>query len=176
MSRGLMLSPLREVLDQGLILLEALDDVSFTTKIPKASNASIGAHYRHCLDHFGSLLEGIDKGFIDYDARKRDPLLETDRGAASEMTRLFQQKIEKLDQHDLSQTVLIRCKISYESQDVPTLDSHVDREIMFCISHAIHHYAMIGMMCRLMEIPLPEGFGVAPSTIKHQRETATFAA
>jgi len=176
MSRGLMLSPLREVLDQGLILLEALDDASFTTNIPKASNASIGAHYRHCLDHFGSLLEGIDDGFIDYDARKRDPLLETDRRAAAEITRLLQLRAGKLDQHDLKKSVRIRCKISYESQDVPTLDSRVDREIMFCISHAIHHYALIGMMCRLLEIPLPEGFGVAPSTIKHQRETATLAA
>jgi hypothetical protein len=176
MSRGLMLSPLREVLDQGLILLESLDDASFTTKIPKASNASIGAHYRHCLDHFVSLLEGIDDGFIDYDARRRDPILETDRAAAAELTRSLLQKAKKIDQHDPRQTVRIRCKISYESQDVPTLDSHVDREIMFCISHAIHHYALIGMMCRLLEIPLPEGFGVAPSTIKHQREMATLAA
>ena len=176
MSCGLMLSPLREVLDQGLNLLEALDEASYTTKIPKASNASIGAHYRHCLDHFGSLLEGIDDGFIDYDARKRDPLLETDRGAAVEMTRFLIHQAEKLDQACLKKSVRIRCKISYESQEVPTIDSNVDREIMFCISHAIHHYALIGMMCRLLEIPLPEGFGVAPSTIKHQRETATLAA
>ena len=176
MSCGLMLSPLCEALDQGLILIEALDDASFTTRIPKAFNASIGAHYRHCLDHFGSLLEGIDDGFIDYDARKRDPILETDRSAAAEMTQLLQQRAEKLDQACFKKSVRIRCKISYESQEVPTLDSRVDREIMFCISHAIHHYALISMMCRLLEIPLPEGFGIAPSTIKHQRETATSAA
>jgi len=43
---------------------------------------------------------------------------------------------------------------------------------MYAVVHAIHHYALISVMCHLLEIPLPEGFGVAPSTLKHQKDLA----
>jgi hypothetical protein len=42
---------------------------------------------------------------------------------------------------------------------------------MFSISHAIHHYALISMICRYLGITLPEGFGVAPSTIHYRKES-----
>lgn len=38
---------------------------------------------------------------------------------------------------------------------------------MFCVVHAIHHYALIRVMCGMIEVVVPDGFGVAPSTIKH---------
>ena len=176
MSRRMLLAALQEVLDQGLILLETADDAAYTAKLPKASNASVGTHYRHCLDHFSSLLNGLPEGIIDYDARKRDPLLETDRTTASEMTKFLKREVEKLDEACLNNPLRIRCKVSYASDEIPVLHSRVDREVMFCISHAIHHYALIGMMCRFLEVSLPEGFGVAPSTVKHRRETAPIQA
>ena len=176
MSHGMLLPALQEILEQGLILLATVDDVAYKTKVCLASDASVGAHYRHCLDHFSSLLDGIPLGTIDYDTRKRDPQLETDRRTAAEMTRSLQMMAGKLEETCLSNPIRIRCKISYASDEVPLLHSRIDREIMFCISHAIHHYALIGMMCRLLEFPLPDGFGVAPSTVKHQREMAQVAA
>ena len=176
MSHRMLLSALQEVLGQGLILLTTIDDVTYKAKVAVASDASVGAHFRHCLDHFSSLLGGIPLGTIDYDTRKRDPLLETDRRSAAEMTRSLQIMAGKLAETCLSDPIRIRCKISYASDEVPLLHSRIDREVMFCISHAIHHYALIGMMCRLLQVPLPDGFGVAPSTVKHQREMAQVAA
>jgi len=172
MSHWMLLPALQEVLEQGLTLLKTIDDTAYKAKLSVASDASVGAHYRHCLDHFSSLLGGIPLGTIDYDTRKRDPQLETDRRTAAEMTLSLQRMAGKLEETSLSDPIRIRCKISYASDVVPLLHSRLDREIMFCISHAIHHYALIGMMCRLLEVPLPDGFGVAPSTVKYQREMA----
>ena len=68
-----------EVLRQGEMLLRALDDAAYTTRVPGAFNASVGGHYRHCLDHFQSLLDALDADEVNYDHRKRDPRIETDR-------------------------------------------------------------------------------------------------
>lgn len=176
MSHRELLSAMQGILEQGLTLLKTIDDHAYTTKVSVASDASVGAHYRHCLDHFSSLLGGIPLGTIDYDNRKRDPQLESDRRSAAEMTRSLQIMAGKLADSFLDDPIRIRCKISYTSDEVPLLHSRIDREIMFCISHAIHHYALIGMMCRLLEVALPDDFGVAPSTVSHQREMTQVAA
>ena len=44
-----------ETLRQGEMLLAEITDENYTRKVPVAFNASIGGHYRHCLDHFRTL-------------------------------------------------------------------------------------------------------------------------
>jgi hypothetical protein len=41
---------------------------------------------------------------------------------------------------------------------------------MFAVSHAIHHHALIAMLCGIRAIPVPEDFGIAPSTIAHHKD------
>jgi hypothetical protein len=43
---------------------------------------------------------------------------------------------------------------------------------MYVVAHAVHHYALIGIMGGLMGMKMPAGFGVAPSTVKHQADLA----
>jgi hypothetical protein len=69
----------------------------------------------------------------------------------------------------------VTCKTSYASSGSQQSPSTVGREIMYSVAHAVHHYALIGIMAGLMGIPLPAGFGVAPSTIKHHQQTARAA-
>src|SRR2546426_12679960 len=65
------------ILTQGEDLLSALTAENYTQRVPFAFDASIGGHYRHCLDHFTSLLRGLDADEIDYDRRERDARLES---------------------------------------------------------------------------------------------------
>ena len=58
-----------EILQQGEALLAEISDASYTRKVPVAFNASIGGHYRHCLDHFRTLLESGMTGNLNYDQR-----------------------------------------------------------------------------------------------------------
>ena len=160
---------MREVLSQGEALLSALDDAAYTTRVPAAFNASVGGHYRHCLDHFRSVFDGLDAAEINYDDRKRDPGIETIREVALTHTRQLLRASEGLGDWVLDYPIHARSKVSYAADESPAALSTVAREIMFCVVHAIHHYALIRVMCGMLDAPVPEGFGVAPSTIKHQQ-------
>jgi hypothetical protein len=41
---------------------------------------------------------------------------------------------------------------------------------MYVVAHAIHHYALIAVMCGVLEVRVPAGFGVAPSTLEYHAE------
>ena len=48
--------------------------------------------------------------------------------------------------------------------------STTGRELQFLVSHTVHHFAMIGGICRALEVEMEENFGVAPSTLRHRAQ------
>lgn len=156
-----------DVLVQGLALVSGLDAATYCRKLPQAFNASIGGHYRHCLDHFECLLGTID-GTVDYDARERDPGVETDPAIAAARTAVLMDRIEAITASQLDADVRVRCKVSYHGEASPLVASTFARETMYAIVHAVHHYALIGVMSELLGHAVPEGFGIAPSTARHR--------
>jgi len=165
-----------ETLLQGEALLAELSDDHFTRRCPAAFNASIGGHYRHCLDHFRSLLLSATAGGLNYDHRERGTLIETDRFAALHATRELREEFARMDPSSVGRSLEVTCKTSYASGSSQSASSSVGREIMYSVAHAVHHYALIGVIGGLMGLTMPPGFGVAPSTLKHQKETARAAA
>ena len=159
-----------ETLAQGEVLLAQINDDDYTRKLPVAFNASIGGHYRHCLDHFRSLLDSATQGDLNYDHRERGTLIENDRFAALNATRELRAGFENLDPVFLLRPLAVTCKTSYATSGSQVSPSTVGREIMYSVAHAVHHYALIGVMGGIMGLKMPPGFGVAPSTLKH-RET-----
>lgn len=170
MNGATILHGVAEVLRQGEMLLRALDDASYARHLPAAFNASVGGHYRHCLDHFQSLIEALDADEVNYDHRKRDRRIETERDFAVSETRRIFRGCEGIAEQWLTRSILVRTKVSYGDEAAPAMPSTFGRELMYAVAHAIHHYALIGVMCGLMGVPLPAGFGVAPSTLKHQAD------
>jgi hypothetical protein len=171
-----LLQSVLETLTQGEALLAQLGDEDYTRKLPVAFNASIGGHYRHCLDHLRSLLDAAREGDLNYDHRERGTLVEKDRFAALNATRELREGYEKLDPVLLMRPLSVTCKTSYATRGSQVSPSTVGREIMYSVAHAVHHYALIGFMAGVMGLAMPPGFGVAPSTLKHQSETANVAA
>jgi len=165
-----------EALQQGEALLTEISDEDYTRKVPVAFNASIGGHYRHCLDHFRTLLDAATAGDLNYDHRERGTLVETDRFAALNATRDLCEAYAELDPAFLARTLAVTCKTSYSTSGSQVSPSTIGREIMCGVAHAVHHYALIGIMGGIMGLKLPPGFGVAPSTLKHQAGTAKAAA
>jgi len=161
-----------EILTQGEDLLRALKPESYTRKVPAVFNASIGGHYRHCLDHFTSLILALDADEVDYDHRKRDPRIETQPDFARALTADIRCTLEQLMPDSLCTEVKARCEVSYTHGNSPVTRSTLARELVYCIAHAIHHFALISVMARLMEVTLPEHFGVAPSTVAHLKKSA----
>jgi hypothetical protein len=164
-----------KTLTQGETLLSRLTDADFVRKLPVAFDAAIGSHYRHCLDHFQILLDAAKEGDLNYDERERGTLVENDRFAALNATRELRAGFEHLDPALLARPLTVTCKTSYTTADSQTSPSTVGREIMYSVAHAVHHYALIGFMAGVMKLTLPPGFGIAPSTLKHQQEEAARA-
>jgi len=167
-----LLQSVIETLRQGETLLAEIGDENYTRKIPVAFNASIGGHYRHCLDHFRSLLDAAMTGNLDYDHRERGTVVESDRFAALNATRELSEGYENLNLFFLSRRLNVTCKTSYSTHGSQSSPSTVGREIMYSVAHAVHHYALIGVMGGIMGLQMPPGFGVAPSTLKHQAQAA----
>lgn len=165
-----------ETLAQGESLLVQIGDGDYSRKLPVAFNASIGGHDRHCLDHFRSVLDAAMRGDLNYDHRERGTLIEKDRGAALNATRELRDGYEQFDPVFLMRPLAVTCKTSYATTGSQISSSTVGREIMYSVAHAVHHYALIGVLCGVMGSRMPAGFGVSPSTIKHQAEGAKAAA
>src|SRR5258706_5979832 len=101
-----------ETLRQGETLLAEISDETYTCKVPAAFNASIGGHYRHCLDHFRTLLDAAAAGDLNYDHRELGTLVEDDRFAALHANRELREGYDKLDSIYLARPLAVTCKTS----------------------------------------------------------------
>lgn len=163
-----------EILGQGEALLGMLSAENYVRKLPAAFNGTIGGHLRHCLDHFSSLLRGLDSDLVDYDHRERDPRIESDPAFALGLLRRLRAELERMKPGTLATPVLARCEVSYDHGNSPLTRSSLGRELVYAVAHGIHHYAIISVMARMMDVDLPPHFGVAPTTVVHRRSlTAT---
>lgn len=159
-----------EALRQGECLLLNLPDGAYNNKVAMAYNATIGGHYRHSLEHFEALLKIDIYEEVNYDVRDRDSEVETNSEYALQRTRMLMEEFSYCcDESWLQRTVPVRCKMSYQGDDSPRVSATLAREAMYAVVHAIHHFALIGVMCQMLGIPLPAGFGIAPSTAYHRR-------
>jgi hypothetical protein len=159
-----------EVLRQGESLLNSLSDENYTRKLPTVLGSTVGSHYRHCLDHFQSLLRGLDAHEINYDNRERNSRIEKDRAYGLSETQRILHAFGSIPTPFLKCPINIRSKINYDIDAAPLIGSTVGREVMYAVAHAIHHYALIAVMCGILDVPVPVGFGVAPSTLKYHAE------
>ena len=163
-----LIASVRDVLHQGLMLLMELDETTYKTVAGAPHSASIGQHYRHVLDHFICLADGIASGVIDYDARSRNRELETNRGSARETTIQLSTLFGSLGTSQVAAKYRVLYSVGYSNDEALEIDTLLAREIAFCVSHAIHHFAIIRLVCAHFSIALPSEFGVAPSTLKYR--------
>jgi len=153
-------------LRQATLLLDRLGDACFAEPAASFYDSSIGGHLRHCLDHYQSFLGGMENGRIDYDARERDVLVETQPAAARERLGEVLRAMEALLESELPEGVQV--KMDCGGDEIPWQPSTAGRELQFLVSHTVHHFAMIGGICQALGVRVDEGFGVAPSTLRHR--------
>lgn len=157
-------------LKQGAQLLRSISDEAYTTTAHEYFGSGIGRHLRHILDHYTCFLEG--EGTIDYDARNRDERLEIDRSHA---LRTLDSIVARLESsHDGGNVrLVIHCNEGIEGPEASAgSESSELRELQYLASYTIHHYAIIGLILKILGHTIPQDFGVAPSTIAHERQKA----
>lgn len=138
---------------------------------PGADAASpIGAHFRHVLDHYLAFLDGLSTGVLNYDIRQRDPRAERDTAAATRTAEDITLRMEQITDLQLSQSIQISSNVIEDGKSVVDWSgSTVQRELMYLLSHTVHHYAIIRLLATQAVSRLDADFGVAPSTIAHRR-------
>lgn len=150
-------------------LHETLDKLSpeqYTQPSKSLFNATIGQHVRHIVELFQCLENGYETGSVNYEQRKRDKQIETNKQLAIQLLHDISNRLIRADK-------AIRLEMSYDdlSNDTIVVNSNYYREVVYNLEHTVHHMALIRVgVTEVSEIILPESFGVASSTIKH-RET-----
>ncbi len=147
----------------------ALDDAALYRPDPSAPGGSIGAHFRHVLEHYTGFFSGLATGRIDYDARARDAALESDAALARAAAEQIIEQLQRCPAALADQPVQVNVAVATTSHGRPQwTDSTIARELAYLMSHTVHHYALIALHARQRGIELGEEFGVAPSTIEYR--------
>ncbi len=159
------------VLRQLADLVNRLTDEQYRAKPVGVVSSNVGAHVRHCLDHVTALLASFQDGELDYDQRERGTDVETDRHAALEAVELLEQQLRGLPTLYESRPLRLSTLVSPDLPPV-VVETTVGRELVFVLSHTVHHHALIAVIAKTLGVPLPDHFGYAPSTIAHLEKTA----
>ncbi|KAF0552910.1 fk506-binding protein 5 [Gigaspora margarita] len=106
---------------------------------------------------------------VDYDNRQHNVPIDSSRSAAiGQLSKLQSTILSDCTSIPLNTIIDVSAIIDVEMLNSPvTLQSTYGRELWFCCHHAFHHYALIKAICIEQNIPYPQDFGIAPSTIKN---------
>ncbi len=150
--------------------LSVIEPTVYQSQLELLSGSTIGQHTRHIIEFYNCLIEQSTAGndaIINYAARRRDYLIESQPDHAISYVNDICAKMEELDE---AQTCMLDC--AEHGQDGLLVQSTVGRELIYNIEHTIHHLAIVKIALKtiLPSLELPEHFGVAPSTIRHRQE------
>ena len=154
------------ILQQLQAVVGCLRDEQYARRPVGVVQSSIGGHVRHCLDHVGALLRGIDAGVLDYDARERGTPIETDRAAALDAIRSLRAQLRGLPPDILEQPIRLSVMMTSDGPAI-RVGTTIGREMAYVLSHTIHHNALIGTMVKILGGWLPDRFGYAPATLAY---------
>jgi hypothetical protein len=148
--------------------LDQLTQEQYVQPCKTLFNATIGQHVRHIIELFQCLENGYTEGKVNYEQRKRDLRIETDKAFA---TGLLPQVYQRLHVENKS----LELEACYDEHDTSpiTISTNFYREVAYNLEHTIHHMALIRVgITEVSDIEIPEEFGVASSTIKYRQQCA----
>lgn len=143
--------------------LAQITEEEYTHHSHHLSGATIGQHVRHVIELFQCLIQGYDRGEVNYELRKRDLRIEQSKSFANSLLLQIETDIQRADK-DL--TLIAHFGANEEIK----INSNFLRELVYNLEHTIHHMALIRVgIVELTKITLPDTFGVAPSTIEYRK-------
>jgi len=156
-----------DALEEGSALLALLKPEQYMLGYKPLFQSTIGAHFRHVLEHYRCFIKQLDTGEFCYDSRERDQLLERDFDYANTTIDDLISSLRDLESRDLDK----QCSVLDQQADQPVV-STLSRELLFLQSHTVHHYAIIGAMTRSFGTQPAEDFGVAIATREHHNSNS----
>lgn len=160
--KQIMIDAIEHNLKTGITLLASLSQEQYCDTSVKPYHSSIGSHMRHILDIFDCVFCGLESGYVDLTARKRNQSVENNPVLC---IRYFEDTLEKL--HALKGENLDR--IIDVSDDlglgIVTTKYTLAAVLIQAHSHAMHHFASLGYIVTNLGLELPnDSFGFNPTT------------
>lgn len=148
--------------------LNHLSDSQYSSPSSVLTNATIGQHVRHIIELFQGLENGYETGIVNYENRKRDRRIENDRKLAIQLMHDIYSRIDRQDK-----SLVLEANYNEHSQNHLHIHTNYYRELVYNLEHAVHHMALIRVgLAEVTDLKVPEGFGVATSTIKFRNQCA----
>ncbi len=146
-------------------LLEQLDNDAYNYPSKWLSKCSIGQHVRHVIELAQCLDNGYETGIVNYDERKRDKQIETDKQYAIAAIRDLLASVNRADKE-----IIVEGCYNTEVENIASVSSTYNRELVYNIEHAVHHMALIKVGLRELDIELADDeFGVAYATVQYRK-------
>jgi hypothetical protein len=146
--------------------LSQLDGDQYNYPCKNLSGNTIGQHVRHIIEMYQCLEAGYQSGEVDYEKRKRDKQIETDKIFAAE---LLNEIIHQIRKENINLSLL-----TYYNDPGPgpeKISTNYFREITYNLEHTIHHMALIRIGLReIGDISVDDSYGVASSTLKFRQQ------
>lgn len=165
---SILFSNIENVLNQLKCSLYNLSDEVYSKKSKILFEATIGEHTRHILELYTCLINQYEIGVVNYDSRKRDYELQTNKNTGINQINSILKEMFKPNRNFILQ--------AYDSNtegEFVNLQTNYYRELAYNIEHTIHHMAMIRIaISELTTTVISDDYGVAPSTIKYRKECA----
>ena len=157
---------IRNVFAQLSESLDLLSPAQYTQRSKLLFNATIGQHVRHIIELYICLYNGYETGTVNYEKRKRDRMIETDKQFATGLLKEIVQQISKANKPLYLLTYYDDLRAEPEK-----ISTNYYREIAYNLEHTIHHMALIRVGLReLGDIQVDDSFGVASSTLKYRKQ------
>ena len=159
-----------DILGQIVSICNQLTDDDFRKPLKVLSNNSIGKHIRHIIEFYDLMMIGNETGAVNYDNRSHDKVLEENRVMAIEKLNALGIEIPRFEK---DQSLRMSANYSIDEEQPIEISTTLYRELQYNIEHAVHHMAIIkiALLNEFPEIQIAQGFGIAYSTIKYQRDT-----
>jgi len=164
----MLTQPIQHVFVQLSETLNQLSNEEYKRSSKIIMNATIGQHVRHIIELFQCLDKGYDTGLVNYEKRKRDYRIETEKDIAISLLKEIYRNIEKPNKG-----ITLEAEDYCDEVQVVSIPSNYYRELAYNLEHTIHHMALIRVgVNEVSSVVLPEEFGVAYSTIKYRQQCA----
>jgi hypothetical protein len=148
--------------------LDLVDPDQYGYPCKSLSGNSIGQHVRHIIEMFQCLDNGYQQGEVDYERRKRDSQIETDKIFAKGLLEEITMQISK----ENKSLYLLTYYDEFQAEP-EKISTNYFREIAYNLEHTIHHMALIRVGLReLGDVPVDDSYGVASSTLKYRKQCA----
>lgn len=157
------------ILDQLIKVTGQLEDQAFRQPLKVLSDNTIGKHIRHIIEFYDLMILGINSGEVNYDQRSHDRVIEENRLLAIEKMNSLKLEIEKIASDS---PLKLMANYSLNKEEPFEIVTSYYRELQYNIEHAIHHMAIIkiAIISEFSNVQIPEGFGIAYSTIKYEKD------